>query len=82
MFELAGRVVCVDFMTTHVDFQRPEGWHTDPAWAIDLARRLSKRWSLRNDYMPFEFALTIHRDDEHPGNLFRGSGQPEAKNGR
>jgi SAM-dependent methyltransferase len=82
MFELAERVVCVDFMTTHVDFQRPEAWHTDPRWAIDLARRLSRRWSLRNDYMPFEFALTIHRDDGHPGNLFRGYGHSDAKNGR
>ena len=82
MFELAERVVCVDFMTTAVDFQRPEAWHTDPAWAIGLAQRLSRRFSLRNDYMPFEYTLTIHRDDSHPGNVFPGSPAPDANNGR
>ena len=70
MFDLSRRVVCVDFMTTAVDFQHPDGWHTDPAWAVGLAQTLSRRFRLRNDYMPFEFALIIYRDDRHSGNGF------------
>jgi len=70
MFELSRRAVCVDFMSTHVDFEHPDAWHTDPAWALALARSLSKRFRLRHDYMPFEFALAVYRDDEHPGNVF------------
>ena len=71
MFALSRRALCVDFLSTYVDFQRPEGWHTDPAWALELGRGLSKRLRLRHDYMPFEFALIVYRDDEHPGNVFR-----------
>lgn len=74
MFALARRAVVVDFMSTYVDFQHPDAWHTDPAWALALGRRLSKRVLLRHDYMPFEFALVVLRDDEHPGNVFRPHG--------
>jgi SAM-dependent methyltransferase len=70
MYALCRRAICVDFMSTYVDFQRPEAWHTDPAWAIELGHGLSKRLRLRHDYMPFEFALIVYRDDEHPGNVF------------
>jgi SAM-dependent methyltransferase len=70
MFELCRRAVCVDYMSTWVDFEHPDAWHTDPAWALALSRTLSKRVRLRHDYMPFEFAMTIYRDDAHPGNVF------------
>jgi SAM-dependent methyltransferase len=70
MFELCERAICVDFMSTFVDFQNPDAWHTDPAWAIRLGRELSKRVKLRHDYMPFEFALAVYRADDHPGNVF------------
>lgn len=59
MARLARRVVCVDF-------QRPESWHTDPSWAIGLARRFTKRFKLRHDYMPFEFALVMYCSDDPP----------------
>jgi SAM-dependent methyltransferase len=71
MFALSRRAICVDFLSTYVDFQRPEAWHTEPAWALELGRGLSKRLRLRHDYMPFEFALVVYRDDEHPGHVFR-----------
>lgn len=70
MYALCRRAVCVDFLSTYVDFERAEAWHTDPAWALTLGRGLSKRLRLRHDYMPFEFALIVYRDDDHPGNVF------------
>ncbi|PKL77169.1 MAG: class I SAM-dependent methyltransferase [Candidatus Melainabacteria bacterium HGW-Melainabacteria-1] len=63
MLALARVAVCADFMSTWVDFQHPEAWHTDPVWLLQIARRLSRRLELRCDYMPFEFALTLYRDD-------------------
>jgi len=71
MYALCRRAVCVDFMSTYVDFEHPDAWHTDPAWALELGHGLTKRLRLRHDYMPFEFALVVYRDDEHPGNVFR-----------
>lgn len=63
MYGYAREAVCVDFMSTYVDFQKPGSWHTDPAWAFGVAKRLSRRVVLRHDYMPFEFALFIFKDD-------------------
>jgi SAM-dependent methyltransferase len=71
MYALCRRAISVDFMSTYVDFQHPGAWHTDPAWALELGRGLSRRLRLRHDYMPFEFALSVYRDDEHPDNVFR-----------
>lgn len=62
MFELARTAVCVDFMTTHVDFQQDGSWHTDPSWALNEALAISPRVKVRNDYMPYEFALFIYCD--------------------
>ena len=64
MFRLARIAVCVDFLSTYVDFKLPESWHTDPAWAFTLAKALSKKVALRHDYMPYEFALLIYIDDK------------------
>jgi SAM-dependent methyltransferase len=63
MYGIARIAVAADFMSTHVDFQHPDGWHTDPAWAFALGKKLSRRVVLRHDYMPFEFALVIYCDD-------------------
>lgn len=63
MFDHARVAVCIDFMSTYVDFEKEGSWHTDPIWAFELARSLSRRIILRYDYMPFEFALFIFKDD-------------------
>lgn len=62
MFDLSREAVCVDFMTSHVDYRQPGSWHTDPAWALNEALGLSRRVAVRLDYMPYEFALFIYRD--------------------
>lgn len=63
MFEAAARIAACDFMTTHVDFRHEDAWHTDPAWAFGLALSLTRRAVLRADYMPYEFALILFKDD-------------------
>ncbi|MEW6715924.1 MAG: class I SAM-dependent methyltransferase [Chloroflexota bacterium] len=63
MHKHARIAVCVDFLSTYVDFEKPNSWHTDPKWVLDVAKRLSRRVLLRHDYLPFEFALVIFQDD-------------------
>jgi len=63
MFRVARVAVCVDFLSTYVEFQKPDAWHTDPGWVFAQAKQLSRRVILRHDYMPFEFSLFIFRDD-------------------
>lgn len=62
MFRIANKAVCVDFMTTHVDFQKPGAWHTSPAWILGIGYEMTPRVMLRNDYMPYEFSLFLFRN--------------------
>lgn len=63
MFNHAKVALCCDFMSTYVDFQQPDSWHTEPTWVFNVAKKLSKRVLLRHDYMPYEFALFVFCDD-------------------
>lgn len=63
MFSMAKVVVAVDFMSTRVDYQADMSWHMPPGEALDMALALSGRACLRHDYMPYEYALLIYRDD-------------------
>ena len=71
MFEVCNKAVCVDFMSTYVDFQKEGSWHTSPEWAFSMAKKLSKRVILRNDYMPFEFSLIIFKYDSIDSSVFK-----------
>jgi SAM-dependent methyltransferase len=63
MLEISEKMVCVDFMSTYVDFQKEGSWHTDPSWLINQINKITKRFSIRYDYMPFEFAAFLYKDD-------------------
>jgi trans-aconitate methyltransferase len=63
MFDRARVAVCVDFLSTWVNYQKPENWHADPEETLRSARTLSRRIVVRHDYLPFEFALYVYRDD-------------------
>ncbi len=77
MFGLAQVAVAVDFMSSYVDFKKPGSWHTDPGHALTWAKNISRRVALRNDYMPYEFALFIYADDTvSDQNVFRGHESP------
>lgn len=70
MFDLCRSVVCVDFMSTLVDFRHDGAWHADPVWVAATAGRLSRRFRLRHDYLPFEFAVVIFRNAAQHGSVF------------
>ena len=67
--EIATVGFAVNFLSDKVDFQYEYTYHTNPAWALDLAFKYSKRVVLRNDYMPFEFTIFIFKDEEINPNL-------------
>lgn len=63
MFGLCNKGVFIDFMSTSVDFQHEDAWHTSPVWAAEVASLITKGcFSLRHDYMPFEFALFLFKE--------------------
>ena len=63
-YESARCGVAIDFLTSHVDYQSPHGFHYDPARVFTAAKRLTKRVTLRHDYPLFEFCVYLYRDFE------------------
>lgn len=62
MYAVSSVGVAVDFMSNWVDFQHPVAFHTDPAALVDIVKGISRRFVIRQDYMPYEFALYLYRD--------------------
>jgi SAM-dependent methyltransferase len=61
MFELAQVAVAADFLSTLVDFQAPDAFHSDTAEVLKVCLGLSRRSVLRHDYLPFEFCVYVYR---------------------
>lgn len=59
----AKTAIAFDFMSDKTDFKSGESdFHTSPSIALDIAYKFSRNIILDNSAMPFEFALTIFKD--------------------
>ena len=52
-----------DFLSDKVDYQLEGNFHYAPEKVLSIAYKYSRNVVLRNDYMPFEFALFLFKDD-------------------
>jgi len=55
--------VVSDWLSSFVDFKRPESCHWSPETILVMSRRLTRRITLKMDYLPFEFATVLWKDD-------------------
>jgi SAM-dependent methyltransferase len=62
MFGLARRGVAANFLTSYVNFERPQNFHHSPGEVIGMARRLTRWVSLRHDYPLWEFTVHLYRE--------------------
>jgi len=51
-----------DFLSDKVDYRHPHTFHSSPEQILQMAYKYSRNVVLRNDYMPFEFAIFINKD--------------------
>ena len=63
MFEMCDKGVAVDFITDYVDYRNEDLHYTNPEDMFSFCKTLSKRVTIRNDYMPFEFCVYIYKND-------------------
>jgi SAM-dependent methyltransferase len=68
MFALSRRGVACNFMSDYVDWKSEESFYVKPEVVFAMAKRLSRRIALRHDYMPFEFAVYLFKNDESSKN--------------
>lgn len=52
-----------DFLSDKVDYRHEHTFHSSPEKVLEIAYKYSRNIVLRNDYMPFEFAIIIFKDD-------------------
>lgn len=62
MFEIAKLGVAVDFLSTYVDFQEGNSYHSDPKEVFDFCKSLTKRVTLRHDYLLYEFCVYLYKE--------------------
>ena len=63
MHEICNKGVTVDFISNYVDFENENAYYASPEEIFSFCKTLSKRVTLRHDYMPFEFCIYIYKDD-------------------
>ena len=54
--------VAIDFNSTYVDFFSKEGFHYEPEKVFAIAKKFTKRVTLRHDYPLFEFCIYMYQD--------------------
>ncbi len=73
LFERTRVALACDFLSDQVDFQLPGAFHMGQDELLrQVQGRLSRRYVLDHSYMPYEFALTVFKDQriERPANVF------------
>ena len=63
MWERSLRGVSFNLFSPYVDFQHPVHAHPDMGKVIEIVRKFSRRFAIRNDFMPYEYAVYVYRDD-------------------
>lgn len=61
--QLARKSISFDFLSDKVDYRLENTFHNSPETILSIAYLFSRRIILRNDYMPFEFSITINKQD-------------------
>ena len=63
MFEMCKKGIAADFLSSYVEFRNEDAYYAYPEDVFRFCKTLSRRVTLRHDYMPFEFCTYIYKDD-------------------
>lgn len=64
MYHVCNKGVAADFLSIYVDYMDDESYHSDPSKIFKMCKELSKRISIRHDYMPYEFCVYLYKNDK------------------
>lgn len=65
LFNHTNKILSINFMTDQVDFQSPNAYHQNIKELYDFCyENISKRLNIDQTYMPYEFTITLFRDQE------------------
>ena len=64
MYNTANKGIVMNFITNYVDFKVKGTFYTSPEKIFKIAKKFSKRVTLRHDYLPYEFCVYIYKKDK------------------
>lgn len=73
LFNVCGEVLVCDFLSSNVDYTQPDGQHFSSAEIANFCMtKLSRRFMIRHDLLPYEFTLIAWRDSaiRRPDNIY------------
>jgi SAM-dependent methyltransferase len=62
-FLLCNEGFAFDFLSDQVEYKYENTFHSNPSKVLNMAYELTRRVSLRNDYFPFEFSISVYKKD-------------------
>jgi len=65
MLKLCKVGVAVDFLSDRVNYRQDHCFHAQPERVLELSLGLTRRVRIRHDYLPFEFAVALFKDDAY-----------------
>lgn len=69
MFDLSNVGVSVDFISGLVDYKNEHTFYADFERILSIVSRISKRFLLNHSYAPFEYSVTLFKDQKVENNL-------------
>lgn len=63
-FEMSKEGISFYFLSDKVDYKTPNSFHARPEKILEMAYQLSRRVILDNSVMPFEYCITIWKNDK------------------
>jgi len=73
MLNLCKKGISANFVSPYVDYQSEINFHPDMSRLIEIITRLTRRFTLRHDYMPYEFTVYLYKDQNiiREANIFK-----------
>ena len=73
LFSLTNEILVCDFLSSLVDFKQSKAQHFSPSEIVEFcSNKLSRRFKLRHDLLPYEMTLIVWKNDEihRPDNIY------------
>jgi len=62
-FAVCNNGIAMDFLSHYVNYKNDDNFYSKPQKILEIAYGLSRNVVLRSDYFPFEFCVTVNKDD-------------------
>lgn len=82
LFRNTGIALSCDFMTDKVDFQAPGAFHMNESALVNFVQnQMSSRYRIDHTYMPYEFSVTVYKDQRisRPDNIYYGAADEDSQ---